>query len=85
MYAVNFDENIRILLREIVCLERLGCPIPKLGAEMQRRSLFLKKRLLKVQVRFLKKAATPLCILKAFQTAFCEIDYSSHSNLLLSG
>ena len=54
IYTANFDENIRALLREIVCLDRLGCPIPKLGAELQRRAFFLKKRLIKVQVGFLQ-------------------------------
>ncbi|EUB61781.1 Dynein heavy chain 5, axonemal [Echinococcus granulosus] len=48
-YMANFDENIRMLLREITCLDHLGCPIPTLGEELHRRALFLKKRLDKVQ------------------------------------
>ncbi|VDM33429.1 unnamed protein product [Hydatigera taeniaeformis] len=48
-YVANFDENIRMVLREISCLDRLGCPISTIAEELHRRGLFLKKRLNKVQ------------------------------------
>lgn len=61
-YVVNFDENVRVLLRELVCLNRFGCPIPKLGMEIHRRSLFLKKRIGMVQVRLDDAARIHPCL-----------------------
>ncbi len=51
VYITNFDERVRGIFREIVCLNRYGCPMPQIAVEMSRRAKKLKIRVNKVQVR----------------------------------